>query len=332
MQDWGQDGVAWKQAADAQWQKYMSQQNLGSISQNRLTQCDPAASTFCGIEITQSSSESSELSWRFIAVGDSCVMHLTNRPAADNRQEFHFNSYPCQNASAFSCVTAAISNYDTNALPPEFVEHTPVDSVLRDGDVLLMATDALSEWMIKLHDGDHPVWKTIIDLAAHEQFQQLVDQARRESSPERCLKDDDVALIVIRIGDGCSDFIDASWKYEPGNLLDFKAPGDAPSSFSLFLSDAGIANEQENPVSGASSTQVKSPKKESCLSKFLIRLVKRLIYPQPTQIKPSPSPALEAEAAVPIETQQNGEPSQMESSGESTKPELVQQESGDVNK
>jgi serine/threonine protein phosphatase PrpC len=235
LQDWDNDGPTWKQTADNKWRQYIQKRELGSISQNRLSQRDPASATFCGIEIAESTSESSGLSWRVIAVGDSCVIHLSAYYSSESDPNNIFSSHPCTKAADFSCMTSAISNYEEYPLPPEFADTAHSQFALRDGDVLLLATDALCEWMIKLSESGKPVWKTIAEANDQETFERMVENARYEADPERRLKDDDVALIVIRVGDQPASYLSNSWVYEPGPALATKITSTSTSDFSALF-------------------------------------------------------------------------------------------------
>jgi serine/threonine protein phosphatase PrpC len=239
--NWENDGPAWKQKADECWRNSMRGRTLGSISRNRLTQCESAAATFCGIEI-EAGPEIDQLSWRVLAVGDSCAIHLSKNLESGR----HFTSYPCKNASDFSCITQAISNYEINPLPEEFAAHTPGQSTLKDGDFLLLATDALCEWMLRLAEAGSPVWKTIVDLnEGTTQFEEIVEKARRECNPARLLKDDDVALIIVQVGDTRSGFPDSTWTYEAGDLLPTRAISASASPFSQLLSQSAVHAQPE---------------------------------------------------------------------------------------
>ena len=268
--DWNQDAINWKQAADVKWQENILKRELGSISQNRLSEQDPAASTFCGIEIRASNSDSSELEWKAVAVGDSCVIHLSTRYNSENESDADFFAHPCKRSSDFSCVTAAISSYEENHLPDfQVLPAQPLQS----GDVLLLATDALCEWMIKFHENGFPVWKSIVDLDS-DKFQWLVKHARLELDFERCLKDDDVALIVVRIGEQLPSFPLESWVYVPGPTQEIQKLSKIDSNFSAFLSEAtSVATSKEHPtLPDANNTQpeILKPEKKHGLCENLM--------------------------------------------------------------
>ena len=277
LSDWNQDATNWKQAADVKWQENIRERELGSISQNRLSERDPAASTFCGIEIRASSSDSSKLDWKAIAVGDSCVIHLSTSYNSESEPDAYFFAHPCKRGSDFSCVTAAISSYEENHLPELEV---PPTQPLKSGDVLLLATDALCEWMIKFHENDNPVWKSIVDLDS-DKFQCLVNHARLELDFERCLKDDDVALIVVRIGEQLPSFPLESWVYVPSPTQEIQKLSKIDSNFSAFLSEAtSVATSEEHPtLPDANNTQpeILRPEKKQGLYQNGIECVKTLI-------------------------------------------------------
>jgi serine/threonine protein phosphatase PrpC len=308
LQDWNNDGPTWKQTADNKWREYIQKRELGSISQNRLSQRDPASATFCGIEIAESTSASSGLSWRVIAVGDSCVIHLSACYSSESDPNI-FSSHPCTKAADFSCMTSAISNYEEYLLPSEFSENVRSQLCLSIGDILLLATDALCEWMIKLAESGKPVWKTIAEANDQEAFKRMVENARCEADPERRLKDDDVALIVIRAGDQPASFLSDLWVYEPGPPLPTKVISTSTSDFSALFAgptantpsqvdlpqlEPGITEAE--PQEPAVSAQIPStrPKFRECIKRRWSSVVRRFSTDKVTA-EPVPSPQSEDE-------------------------------------
>ncbi len=212
---WENKLAEWTCIAHANWQSYMrtldEEGKLGFISKNHLLQRTRAAATFCGLEIQGSQDATNAIPWRLIAVGDSCAIHLS--PSQPDGFVF---SYPCETSAAFSCATAAILNYE-DPVPKQFKKVTP-PRVLMKGDVVILATDALCEWLLKLAERGEPVWKTILDVArrGNDAFLDLVGQARRDLNIDCRLKDDDVALVIIRVGEESPAWIESSeWVYKP---------------------------------------------------------------------------------------------------------------------
>jgi hypothetical protein len=67
-------------------------------------------------------------------------------------------------------------------------------------------------------------WKTILDVArnGNDAFRDVVEQARRDLNMDCRLKDDDVALVIIRVGEEFPTWIDSSdWKYNGPNIATF---------------------------------------------------------------------------------------------------------------
>ena len=112
----------------------------------------------------------------------------------------------------FSNLTEAVSSASTSL--PEAVSGR---MSLREG-VLILATDALSDWIGRMEEnGGDPVG-LLEELSSREEFEALVRRYRETDGPER-LNDDDVAAVVIRIGNPAS----LEWavsRYDPAGRLD----------------------------------------------------------------------------------------------------------------
>ena len=63
------------------------------------------------------------------------------------------------------------------------------------GDLLILASDALSQWMLtRVADGGTP-WQDLLDLYSRGQLVEWVDNARRQ----RLIRNDDTTLIVVQV-------------------------------------------------------------------------------------------------------------------------------------
>ncbi len=235
---WIDDQNEWTRMAHTNWEAYLKTLqeagDLGFISKNHLLMRTRSAATFCGIEVQAPDDASNGIPWRLIAVGDSCAIHLTS-----SQPHGIAFSYPCKTAAAFSSATFAISNYE-DALPEQFKEETP-PSHLMQGDVVFLATDALCEWMLKLAERGKPIWKSVIEAASngHDAFQELVGNARRDQNVECRLKDDDVALVVISVGEQYPAWIRTSdWVYETNIAAPTENQTEQASKFAESLSSS----------------------------------------------------------------------------------------------
>ncbi len=85
------------------------------------------------------SSENSRTRWRALAVGDSCLLHLRRN---DDGWSL-LRSFPLESAAAFGSHPDLLSSVN---MPP--AEPTLAAGDLASGDVLIAATDAVSEWLL----------------------------------------------------------------------------------------------------------------------------------------------------------------------------------------
>ena len=64
---------------------------------------------------------------------------------------------------------------------------------LRDGDMLLLATDAMAAWLLKRHEAGRPLWKWLYrKLSTPENFAALVAYGRKHG-----LRNDDFTLVRV---------------------------------------------------------------------------------------------------------------------------------------
>jgi len=64
---------------------------------------------------------------------------------------------------------------------------------LRDGDMLLLATDAMAAWLLKRHEEGRPLWKWLYrKLGTPESFTAMVAYGRKNG-----LRNDDFTLVRV---------------------------------------------------------------------------------------------------------------------------------------
>jgi hypothetical protein len=190
------DWSAWLKRAQEQWYTTIAQRAKANDA-NFLTKNDfyarkPAAATLVGLTIGPA--ENKGLRWRALVAGDSCLLFL--------RDDGQPTSFEIQKSVDFSSVVPnAIESYARNEdLAPAVYESLPqgTQPLLASGDAILLATDALSKWLLLRHEQEQPVWGTVLSLQAPADFEALINNARRDS--ENRLENDDVALAIIMIG------------------------------------------------------------------------------------------------------------------------------------
>ena len=116
-------------------------------------------------------------------LGDSCLFLLNKETGELNsystiKEQEGFTNHPDFLWSAGNVVGK--SKYGQLALSPGYV---------------LLATDKISEWIIKRYAKDHHLIDYLWSLDSHEAFMSLVEESRKDNS----MDDDDVALMIFQI-------------------------------------------------------------------------------------------------------------------------------------
>jgi hypothetical protein len=151
-----------------------------------------AAAAFIGIHLGKPIE--GKIPWRAVALGDSCLFH------ASAGGKVH--KYPLTKSTEFAFDLYALSSYpDRNIAEPKFLRDDELEGrpPIVEGDFLIMASDALSRWLIRREEIGQAVWGQVVSLESKADFLQFIDQARTEK--EEPMQNDDVALVVVRFGE-----------------------------------------------------------------------------------------------------------------------------------
>ncbi len=169
----------WIEPIQQEWLEYVSkivQESKAYMLVDRLSRLESALSTFIGIEFNRGKAE-----WKALIIGDSCLFHWSGS---------EFKSYPLQKLEDFPYRPNSFASFPKDnpvGDPPKII-----GGKVSPGDIFILATDALSKWIIQ-HDKDN-VLERLKKIENSEQFEQFVDQARNE---EIRLVNDDVTLMFI---------------------------------------------------------------------------------------------------------------------------------------
>lgn len=156
-----------------------------------------AFAAFLGLQITKISHADSKnagvafpesCAWSAVACGDSCLFHV--------RCEELLCAFPIRNSSEFGnspTLLSSVSSANERALAEVVREH----GECRNGDLILLATDALSCWILSKCEAGTPPWETIRGLSGQEEFRTFIDEQRMVQD----MKNDDVTLLVIELTD-----------------------------------------------------------------------------------------------------------------------------------
>lgn len=119
------------------------------------------------------------------AVGDSCLFHIRNAELLkafpiDECEEFGTRPYLINTQSGVSGDQASVAIWGAN---------------IQENDLIILATDALSAWLLcRYRDGERP-WETILGLEQNDAtFREWIENLRDEKE----IRNDDVALVIFK--------------------------------------------------------------------------------------------------------------------------------------
>lgn len=129
--------------------------------------------------------------WNALAVGDACLLHV--------RKHDVLMRFPVESAEAFGTDPPLLSTrlqHDKAMLAAGDLRH--YGGTCQAGDLFLLATDAMAEWLYSLADlADLKMgWESVSNLI-EEDFEALITELRTQS----VIRNDDVTLLVLRIAD-----------------------------------------------------------------------------------------------------------------------------------
>ncbi len=161
--------------------------------ENGLSKRTPAAATFVGLWVRHA--DFGNLPWQALLLGDSSLFHL--------RGDGSVLKYGMQKKSADYCGDAPMTlSYasEKSAAPTHLSTHFSSNGEveIRPGDVMILATDALSKWLLEREESGAPVWGAMLRIQTRDEFVKLVESARSEASLP--LKNDDTSLVVVCYG------------------------------------------------------------------------------------------------------------------------------------
>lgn len=190
--------AAWEPEALDLWLKPLVQQWKAAICWEKLPWYKVekarigAFSTFLGIQLepsNQSSTQNVVLGgrWRAWAVGDACLFHVRGRDLVKP------SPFPVKNAADFG-VTPALITTDITYNQRSLKKLETVEGDYRQGDVFLLATDALAQWFLRACEADQKPWSRLQGIT-QTRFAELVAELRQEGT----IRNDDVTLLVVHV-------------------------------------------------------------------------------------------------------------------------------------
>jgi hypothetical protein len=162
------------------WKKKTSGQPLLWYAAEKVKQ--GAFSAFLGVEIDNKTQK-----FKAISVGDCNLFQLDN----GEPQMRVVVKFPFQNSSDFSMRPFLIGSKPIEDISE--IKLKVMDGALRPKDMLILASDALSCWLLKRQESGKPLWKWIYRrLKTEKHFNSLIEYGRKNG-----LKNDDMTLVRI---------------------------------------------------------------------------------------------------------------------------------------
>ncbi len=144
-----------------------------------------AFATLLGLTIGAAPDGSGRLSWKAVAVGDSCLFVV--------RDDRLWLSFPLEDAAEFDNTPALVCSNPENA-GYEWEGVRLHSGEFAAGDLIILATDALACWLLAQNaDGGKP-WETLLALDSAEW-----DAWNEEQRREGLMRNDDTTLVVIEV-------------------------------------------------------------------------------------------------------------------------------------
>ncbi len=147
-----------------------------------------AASTFLGLSIDYQSKH-----WRATAVGDTCLFLIYKESSMAPWQIV--DSMPLKNAASFTQTPPLLDSQQGHSVDHLVPYVHSYKGTYRHGDVLLLATDALAQWLLTQKEQGRSEWQKLLSMTNQQTFLHFVFQQRERGEME----DDDTTLLVIQL-------------------------------------------------------------------------------------------------------------------------------------
>jgi hypothetical protein len=167
-------------AARRLWRSRLAGRRLPWFASEKAEQ--GAFAAFLGVEIDAHNNR-----WTALAVGDCCLMQVDD---VGKRMRV-LQAFPLQQSSQFTMSPYLIGSRSNGEPPNERIQLSK--GSLRDGDMLLLATDAVAAWLLRRHEEGRPLWRWLYrKLSTPESFAAMVTYGRKNG-----LRNDDCTLVRV---------------------------------------------------------------------------------------------------------------------------------------
>lgn len=143
-----------------------------------------AFATLLGLTVAAVPGDAPLLSWRAVAVGDSCLFVV--------RGDRLCLSFPLEDAAQFDSSPSLVCSSPDNPTHPGDVRQ--IDGECAAGDSFILASDALACWFLGRHAAGEQPWRALLELDASG-WAAWVEEQRRSG----LMRNDDTTVVIIRV-------------------------------------------------------------------------------------------------------------------------------------
>ncbi len=145
-----------------------------------------AAATFLGLAL-----HPQNRTWQATAIGDTCLFFFRrDKTTAEWKLKA---SIPLDASAGFSDRPPLLSSKPDSNLAAILPHVRCVEGNFRRGDMIVMATDALAQWLLSQLEQGQSDWLTLLSVQDEQTFAHFVDTQRQNNQ----MADDDTTLVVI---------------------------------------------------------------------------------------------------------------------------------------
>jgi hypothetical protein len=176
----------WLRRMQDEWREAISEQyrveSLPWYVKDKLRQVG-AYSTLLALEFKEG--ERGRKSWLALSVGDVCLFKI--------KFDKLVLSFPLSRSDDFTISPPLISSRFLSSVHKEDVKFA--EGELDTGETLIVATDAFSQWFLKMHENGEKPWALLSTISNNEAFRALMDKLRDAGE----MRNDDVTVLMVTI-------------------------------------------------------------------------------------------------------------------------------------
>ena len=165
----------WLSPLQINWQQWLANQNLSWFAKRKAE--EGAFATFLSLEI------GSDLSWKALAIGDSCLFVVRDRILQ--------KSFPLQNSHEFNNRPKLIGTHIKTAN----ISISKTKGYAQTGDRFYLTTDAIACWVFKQLEANQNPWLKLEQISSQDLFGSWVNELRDRQE----IANDDTTLLCLEI-------------------------------------------------------------------------------------------------------------------------------------